>query len=542
MRNISKLPRILASVAMLFAIATPSAFPVDPALEPQLVVLDGDSIAGVGLVTSINNLAINNSGDLLIEVDTDNPDTDIDYVLLKNSVMLLQEGQSLPLPVGATLDTFDTVNLNNNDNSGWNFYLDNTSGMNDDSGIYLNTDLIIQEGFISTAPGFSPGTPYIGFFECKINDLDEILIMASVDDPAISSTVDRALVVVDTSTLTETVLFKEGDTAPGTTETITDFDTGPHNFDFNNNGDVLFLADLTGPATSNAAIYLNSTMLAREGDPAPVPGRNWLGLTGPELSLNNHGEYVFHAKLEGDSDTDRIIIKNGEKFVQEGDTLPDIAPYLLTSFGSGPLLISDHGDVLWYGEWDDPDGDVDSGLFLNHRLILQEGVSTVNGTLVATIYSTNDVWTMSDDGRYILVDVVLEGSLEAAILFDCGPWEILGGELAGSNGTPKLRCYGQLEGNDPVTASLSHAEPNSLAHFVLGFSAINQPFLGTILVPSPDIVFRNLPTDSDGNLLLQRLFPGNYPPGTDIWLQFFIVDSAAPFGYSSSNAVMGTTQ
>lgn len=537
MRSTLKMALAFAAVVMIPL----NAFADDPALEPQLVVLEGDSIPGVGLVTSVQNLAINNGSDFLVEVDTDNANTDMDYVLLKNSVLLLQEGQALPLPVAATLDSFDTVNLNNNDNSGWNFFLDNTSGMNDDSGIYLNTNLVIQEGYISTSTGFSPGTPYIGFFETRINDNDKILIMASVDDPAIGSTVDRALVVIDPNTLVETVLFKEGDVAPGTAEMITDFDTGPHNFDFNNNGDVMFMADLTGATDANSAIYLNSTILAREGDPSPLSGRNWYFITSPELSLNNNGEYVFHARMDGDAGTDYIIIKNGQKFVQEGDTLPDIAPWKLTSFGTGPVLISDFGDVLWYGDWDDPDTDKDSGLFLNHKLILQEGVSKVNGTVVDTVAGGQDGKSMSDDGRYILVEVALVGSLDAAVLFDRGPWAILGGELAGSNGTPMLRCFGLLAGNDPMTLDLSHAKESSFAHLVFGYSAVNAPFVGTTLVPYPDVIFFNLPTNADGELSLSSIFPIGVPQGFNFWVQYFISDSAAPFNYSASNAVKGTT-
>ena len=61
--------------------------------------------------------------------------------------------------------------------------------------------------------------------------------------------------------------------------------------------------------------------------------------------------------------------------MQEGDSPADISPFLLTSFGTGPIDVDDAGNVLWYGEWDDPDGDVNSGLFFNDRLIVQEAIS-----------------------------------------------------------------------------------------------------------------------------------------------------------------------
>lgn len=541
MRNTLKKTFIISAVVLSIAMATQDAFADDPALTPQLMVLEGDLVEGVGNVYHINNLAINNNGDYLVEVDTDNPNTDIDYALLKNNVMILQEGQVLPAPTGALLDSFDTVNLNNSDNSGWNFYLDNTGGTNNDSGIYFNTDLVIQEGFISTATGFSANTPYIGFFECKINDADEILIMASVDDVEISSSVDRALVVIDPNTMVETVLIKEADFAPGTMAAIEDFETGPHNFDFNNEGDVMYCAELDASTTMDHAICFNDTLIAQEGTPSPISGRNWGYLASPELDINNHGDYVFHARLDGASDSDYVIIKNGQKFVQEGDSLPDIAPYMLTSLGTGPVLISDNGDVLWYGDWDDPNTDIDTGLFLNHRLIMQEGVTMVNGLVVDSIASGQDSKAMSNDGRYILVEVTLAGGLEAVVLFDRGPWEILGGELAGSIGTPVLRCNGLLEGNDPMTIDLSQANPLSLAHLAIGLSAVNMPFKGTTLVPYPDVIIFNLPTDANGSLWFTTLFPPGYPSNFEFWLQYFIMDASGPFGYAASNAVKGTT-
>ncbi|MCH7701579.1 MAG: hypothetical protein IID37_07810 [Planctomycetes bacterium] len=69
-----------------------------------------------------------------------------------------------------------------------------------------------------------------------------------------------------------------------------------------------------------------------------------------------------------------MLVKNGETFRQEGDTLDAIGgASVFTSFGSGPLEISDSGDVLWYGDWDDANTDIDTGLFLNEELLVQEG-------------------------------------------------------------------------------------------------------------------------------------------------------------------------
>lgn len=535
----------------LFAMVTalplnPMALASDPALNPAPVVLEGQAVAAVGLVTRIDNIAVNNSGDWRVEADTDNALTDNDSVILgPGGALLFQEGQLLVAPPGALLDSFDSISLNNNGESSFNFFLDNTAGSNDDSGVYFGATLVIQEGDISTAPTFGANTPYVGFFETKINSGNQIFVVASVDDPNVSGTVNRAFVRVDVSSsgtlLGETVLLAAGSVAPGAApELITDMDTGPHNFAINDNGDFLLIADITGVSTQNAIVYLNQTILAREGSASPVAGRNWSTLTSSEVDLNNNGGFVFSGSLDGDAASDLLIVKNGEKFRQEGDTLADIAPFTFTSFGTGPIWISDSGDVLWYGDWNDSDTSKDTGLFLNDKLIVQEG-DTIAGQTVTALRGIQEGYALSDDGRYILFEAQLGTSTDAAILIDRGPFENLVGAKPGVNGTPTLRGSGSLVPNTPISMCVANGAPNALSFLVLGLGQANVPFLGTTLVPTPTQVITGLPLDSDGGLFLSTTWPIGAPSGLQFYLQWFVADAAATFGFSSTNAIVGTT-
>ena len=98
----------------------------------------------------------------------------------------------------------------------------------------------------------------------------------------------------------------------------------------NNRGDVLFFTAVEGPDAADQVLFLNDTLLAREGEEGPIPGRHFtrFGL----VDLNDQGDYVHYATLDGDTATDVIILKNGEKVVQEGDSLPDIAPWSFIQF------------------------------------------------------------------------------------------------------------------------------------------------------------------------------------------------------------------
>lgn len=426
--------------------------PISAIGEPRIVVFEtvaaeGDAVPGVGAIVRIDNLAVTNGGRWLVEADTDNIDTEADQVLLRDTNLLdwelyLLEGQALSEPAGASIGSFDAVNLNPSRRSGWNFFLDGTSGTTDDSGIYLDTFLVIQEGDISTAAGFSPGTPYIGFFEAFINEGPEILVVASVDDPAIATTVDRALVLVETDAggalLSETVLAKEGDVLPGQVETVADFGTSPHQTGFNDAGDVFFIADLNGLTATDGVLYLNDQLVAQEGSPSPDAGRLYENLASRSLDLNNAGETVFKADLNGATTDDEVIVKNGAIFMREGGSVPDIAPYHFTSFGttSGPIKIGDSGKVLWFGDWDDPDLDHDTGLFLDSVLVVREGDEVTRGMVLETIdviQSGQDAFSMSDDGAWCLFEVDLLSGLNAVVLFELEtgtPVEEVAGEAA----------------------------------------------------------------------------------------------------------------
>jgi FixJ family two-component response regulator len=391
------------------------------------LVVEGDAVDGVGEVSSIFNIAVNNDGTWLVEADTNNPDTDADSVLFRAGEIYLREGDPLPLPTGATLDSFDSIVINNGGESAWNFFLDNTAGGSDDSGIYFGLDLVLQESELIDVDGLSPETPVIGFFDVKINDGNSFVSVLSIDDPAISTSVDRAIIVFTPSggDFDRTLVAAEGDVLPDQVEPVADFGTGPHQSAFNNGGDVMFFVDLAGDSSVDGAIYVSSPpydaydRLAQEGDPSPVDGRSWLSLSSPELDINNAGDVVFSGRLDGDTSSDALIVVNGEKFMQEGDVFSDgEVDYPLNGFGTGPLEVSDGGDVLWFADVDEGSGRGDC-LVLGSTVLLEEGHTVIDGFgVVELIRGVEDGYHLSDDGRFVIVELGFAENLEGAFLIE----------------------------------------------------------------------------------------------------------------------------
>ncbi|RIK67064.1 MAG: hypothetical protein DCC65_07535 [Planctomycetota bacterium] len=419
---------ILAATGLLVAGSAQAGGP--PPVTISAINLEGDVVAGVGTVPSgfgaSENHSVNDFGEWLVETDTNNPDTEADGVVLRgmghsSGALFLREGQSLLSPAGATLDSFDSININNVGNTSFNHFLDGTGGTNNDSGVYFNNDLVIQESNLATAAGLSANTPYIGFFETKINNGNTIFMMASVDDPNIASTVDRALINVNPFTLTQTLVAREGsEIVPG--RFLADATTSPHAFALNDSDHVIFVADMDGDTLNDTGVVLwngaNLSFLAREGSPSAVAGRNW-GSPPTAIDLNNNGDWVMRGDIDGATTDDSLIVKNGtEVIAREGFGVPDIGAFTFSSFGTGNTCIDDDGNVIWFGDWSDPDTTRDTGIFWNEHLIIQEGVTTVNGLRITAISAVESNFSCSDNGRWLVFEGTLEDGRDGAFLVE----------------------------------------------------------------------------------------------------------------------------
>jgi hypothetical protein len=285
--------------------------------------------------------------------------------------------------------------------------------------------IILREGSISTAPQFSPNTPIIGFFEVRQNDVGKMAALLSVDDAAIATTVDRAIIRMDVSPTgvisNEQVLIKEGDVLPGMgTQTYVDAaSTSPQGFAFNNLGQIMHNVDGSGATTEDTAVFIDNTPIAIEGSPSgAVAGRNWGNFSSPRVELNNVGDWVLASNLDSSNTAnDSIIVKNGVKVIQGGDLAPGVAGgWTLTGFGTGTVDMDDAGNVYWFGDWNDPTTAQDTGIYMNSELLVQEGVTMINGSLLTSIATVQDNFFVSDNGQWMIFEGVLQGTGDALII------------------------------------------------------------------------------------------------------------------------------
>jgi hypothetical protein len=362
--------------------------------------LAGNDIPGVGRVTIVRQIDINNHGDWIAVAVTDNPDLSANIVLLHNGQVMFRQGQVLTAPAGAVLDDFISVALSNTGSVAAVFRIRGTG----QQGLYVNNQLILATGSMSS----SIGGPYMTLRGVKINSHDALLLEANVDDPTVPGTHNAALIRIDAS-LMEAVVAKEGDTLLANTPRVVESFGGlPQvNTAFNDAGDAMFavIFRFDGGTNDEQAIFLNGTLLAQQGFPSPDPARNYNTSAGPfnqkGLGLNNVGDFAFQAELTGTRD---VLIRNGQIVVDEQVTvLPGTAPNPISSLSTlEPVHVDDRGRVVWTGFWAKTFPHT-SGLFRDNELLVEDNATpTSDGFIIQLLSHDQSAYETSDNGEWIM--------------------------------------------------------------------------------------------------------------------------------------------
>ncbi len=413
--------RAAGSLAFTLLLAGPLAAQI-----PRTLVIEGEGIFGHGNVDSVDSIRINDVGDWFVHVELDVGSNATRQLILRNGIPMLQGGDALADPEGARIGAFEQYSVNQHGE--FLFALDLLDWDNgSDKGVCYNTDLIVQESMISSAPELTPGTPWISFFNVRLNDRNQVLCHGTVNDPNIPTGGDQVFALFEVTeageVLSESVIFKEGDALPDQS-TVQLFGTQPRAVDFNNDGDFICFVDSTAGSSVDGSIQMTvggvPTILAQEGHPSPIQDRNWTSLLNPGVALNDHGEYVFLGTMDGDSTTDKMLVKNGEKFAQEGDVLSALPPWQILSFHNAPVFLSNAGDVFWFCQINHADREQDTAILKNDEIIVREGITFIDGHYVDILWLFGESFSISPNGRYLVFRARLDDDRDGAFLIDFG--------------------------------------------------------------------------------------------------------------------------
>ncbi len=113
----------------------------------------------------------------------------------------------------------------------------------------------------------------------------------------------------------------------------------------------------------------------------------------------------------------------------------------------------------------------------------------------------------------------------------------LGGAIRGTKGLPVHDVSGMLVAGSRVSFDLGNALPGSTGLFVISTARLDQPLLGGVLVPRPDIVIPGVPISNTGTAGISVTWPTGVPTGASAYSQFWFWDKGAPQGVAASNGV-----
>ena len=376
------------------------------AQSPVSIVRDGQALPGVGQVAAIDLVSVDDLGRWTVHVTTDNPL--VPEAVLTRRGLLRKSGDPVPSVAGASLQSLGALSEDAFMQARvWTATLSGTAGGTaDNHAVFedLNASasvLLIQSGADTahSTGDFPPGTVWTSFADYQGPGYNGVaLLRGTVEDPTLPGN-DETFVArcshyyIGLCCYVELVA-QQGRPAPGIAQTIERVRLEPWAAAIGvaSNSPALWSCDLDGPTSVDGCVFLNSgtanahfdTLVAREGSASPVPGRTWGPLETPSVDVNVAGTWTLRAELDAsDPASDGIIVRDGSKFVQEGDAHPALAPFVIDDLGQGRALLLPDGQVLWYAHWNDPSGPSEA-LLLEQGMVVQAGVTTVGASRSST--------------------------------------------------------------------------------------------------------------------------------------------------------------
>jgi hypothetical protein len=410
---IMRIPKILASFALLFLLATAARA---EQVAAEIVIMQGDPAPGTAglLVTGLNSPFVTEQGKVAFTGTVDNGSAD-GFVWLDDQVVFLNSEET-----SFTLSSLED-GLGATDASEFIFSVD----VDSDDSMWSHGGLLLRGG--SVAPGVAGATVLFNSNATMLPN-GTAYWHASIDTSGDGFTDGEVLYQVTDAANpgSISVVLRSGDVVG--TETIEGLN---NSFSVSrNNNHLLQEVDLISDLQ---AVYLDGALIAREGDSTGF-GETWD--TFDETSVNNSGDYVFGGTVvptrsagRGTKGAINMISVNGAVVIRDTDSLDGVS--LATNAGQpvGALKINNSGDVAFI--WDT--NALGNTLFAGHISDLA-GTATVllaPGDTLDINGDTNDDFSITglanfqnliEDGFiFVLADIDTipsTGSIEAILRID----------------------------------------------------------------------------------------------------------------------------
>ncbi len=385
------------------------------AQTPESVVENGSTILGLGAMTSLDIVSVNNAKMWMAVIDTTWSDTNQDGVLLRSGFATVREGMFFAAPAGSWLDEMDSLSINNRGNIAMAARARQPGVAGAVEAVAFNLKFVLLKG----APYASPFAPAAAVWDTvdfvRINDNNTVLAVGSLRVPSRQSAAEKLHLDDFGNVLSKSYVANFGQPIPSLPGVqITAFLANESSVAMNNHGDIVSYNTTTG---GNMILLNVDQVLARESEASPIPGRTWRTLSVTRNAINDRGDYVLSGNLNGDTTTAYLIVKNGQKFAQQGDVIPALSPLPIAGSAGAPIHLSINGDVFWRTS---VTGGTADAYMRNHEPVVVNGQTSLDGRLVTKIETLDSTFAVSQNGRFLVGSVELSGVGDALVFVDFG--------------------------------------------------------------------------------------------------------------------------
>ncbi len=223
--------------------------------------------------------------------------------------------------------------------------------------------LLLREGDALSWPGFPTGTTLMSLTAARVADGGQLALIGRANSPGMSSYLFLASALVDAGGIQSldvvatsgNVIGQSGRTWEGNVA------TDLHNFDFAEDGRILWQPQVDSPFSSSTApaLFLDDAPLILPGEPGPVAGTRYSGF-GTSAGFGS-GSWAAQARLDNNLGVSvgHVLLRDGDIALMTGDACPTLAPATYLDFrppirpldGGGLLFSGNAGGYLW-GQFD----------------------------------------------------------------------------------------------------------------------------------------------------------------------------------------------
>jgi hypothetical protein len=483
-----------------------------------------------GFEVQFQNEILVGGGSWIVSINTTNPDTSVDDYLIRDGAVLVAPGDPMPGAAGETIDFFRDA-----DHFGPAFsaYSARGSSSGDDFIVVGDGFVAREDGAVDGGLGLPAGTVWSRLELVQVPSASKVAVPGSVQIP--SAPGDTGVIAVfdvdGSGQVVGASLPVQQGMALSDGRAVDFIFAGNNETRVNALGEALWWGFTS---TSEAIIAIDDVVVAEGNQATPDPSLTWRPFAGPEVDLNDEGDWVIKALVT--SFPRDVIMTSSGLVARQGSAHPAFPSFTVGDFGlNSPVFVDNSGTVAFYVDLSGTSSTADDeAIVVGDQIVAREGVTQVGGGTIVGIDDGSRGFHYARDGS----SLIFEGDLD------------LGGQIRETNflvtfGPGQSYCIAELNSTG-VAASIAATGSAEVAANDLSVVATDLPLNAfSFFLVSETQGFTAMPGGSQGNICLggsigrYQLFASSSGNTGSIALDIDLTDVPAPSG--SFAAAPGTT-